>query len=150
MVHTCHTIIYGDVCFVALLETSWDWGESKSTQTCLVINRTDWHQKRSKKFICCRVSPYNGERRRRKCKFLALLVPYVVCWCNCRSTRCKITHITRWWRLEVLKVYRFQDIFVFVLICNTWAIPTYRVYRHYDNMFVTLSRLGMSMKCTMR
>ena len=37
-----------DVYFVALLESSWDWGESKSSQTCLVqhslLKVTQWRQ----------------------------------------------------------------------------------------------------------
>ena len=38
-----------------------------------------------------------------------------VCWCNDRSTRCKNHQQNTMVKLEVLKVYRFRYIFVFVM-----------------------------------
>ena len=42
-------LVYGDIYFVALLASSWNWGESKSSQICLVINGTDWYKKMEQK-----------------------------------------------------------------------------------------------------
>ena len=73
--------------FVVLLISSWNCGESKSSQICLV-NGKDMNIKTGVRNVamCSRVSPSDGERRTYKMQFLALgfHMYTTVCWCNGR------------------------------------------------------------------
>ena len=140
VVHTMHKFVYSDVNFLALLRISWNWGESKSSQTCLAINGTDWYQKWSKKFMCsCQwVSPSDGKRR--EGQFLSL-AGSVCSQCNGKSTRCKITHQTRWWRLEVLKVYRFGFVMYYVYVTSGPSL----LIESTDSMIICYSYLWFKM-----
>ena len=111
-----------DRVFVPVLENT--WGNMKTTGS----------QNRIYSICLCGFKLHGCvKKKKKKSDFLYPLVPYVKLPFLCIWS---ITRRTRWWRLEDLKRFSFRDILLFVNnVLRLWsvrAIPTYRVYRHYD------------------